>query len=138
MGLTLDATGTKVVIVIRPCPGQSLSEASLWEMNKKGSMRQRQLWGVTATASPAPSPNRLVVGESPEGYRENHALADALPGGDTWLSSDIQLDGLDGFDFRLRDLRKDVLLVDPAWFNNNRYVTADEFERVNAKECAGP
>jgi hypothetical protein len=135
LSLTFDATGTKVVIVVRPCSGQNLSEASLWEMNEKGSMRQRQLWGVRAAASPVPTPSRLVVGEPPVGYREDPSLAGAVPGGDTWLSGAIQLSSLDSIDFRLRDLRKDMLLVDPAWLQNKRYVSADEFEQVNAAEC---
>lgn len=134
IGLTLDPTGAQVVIVTRACAGQSLTDAAVWQLNKKGSQRQRELWGVTASAAPGGSSQHLVVGQRPEGFTEETALAGALPA-DSWLEGVIQQGDSVGLRFRVGSLRKDTLFVDPAWFHNHRYVSAEEFEKVNAQEC---
>jgi len=134
----LDATSGRVVMVVHPCPGQSLTAATVWSMDNKGEELDRKLWSVTATgaASPGATSLRLVVGQAPADFTEDTPLGDDLPAGAP-LDATIQLDSEIGRGFRVRDLRKDMLLVDPPWFHNKRYVTSDEFEQVNAKECGG-
>lgn len=134
----LDETGAHVVIAVYECAGQSLTGAAVWTYTKDRSARDRRLWSITATGSATAGSGggsrRFVVGQTPDGFTQDTPLTADLPT-DVSLDGVLQLDGDLGRDFRVPDLRKGMLLVDAAWFKNRRYVTSDEFDQVNAKEC---
>lgn len=134
IGATIDPDTGMPAAVVYPCPGQAVSAVALWLMNKSGSDRERQLWGVTRSGSAPTSTTRVAVGQTPHGFREDVPLMGQLPS-DAGLQFVVQVGGSVTVGFRLSDLRRDGLLVDPAWFGNRRQVTMGRFEQENAKDC---
>jgi hypothetical protein len=132
VGATIDARRGLPEVVAHPCPGQIVTQVSLWLMSKNGVNRVQQLWSIQRLTGTA-AVTSVVAGDTPDGFTQVVALA-ATPSNTAELNFVVQLGKEEEeIQFRIQDIR--VGEVDPAWFGNHYRVSLDQFNKENAKNC---
>jgi hypothetical protein len=134
IGVTLDSARNAPEVLLRPCPGDRVRQVSLWLLTQDGSDRERRLWSATATAPAAGSPADVVVGARNAGFREDQPLQEAFPAGRTLEAvADIGIPVTSSFD--VDELDSGSVVVDPAWYDGDRHVSAQRFADEATKQC---
>jgi hypothetical protein len=131
---TRDTDRALADLVVYPCPGQSLAQASLWIVTKDGATLVRPIWRISRSSGTS-TPRQILVGDTPQGFSQDVAFA-GVPSDSANLAFLVRF-GQEQVTLQLRmeDLKVDQLLVDPAWFSNHRYISLQDFQRENAKDC---
>lgn len=136
LGASMDLSRNVPELFVYECPGQTLTQVSLWLVTKDGATLVSPIWRITRSET-SRSPTQVTVGETPDGFVQDVPFR-GLPPINSNLAFVTRLGPEElSLQFRLPDLRKGQLLVDAAWYHNKRNVSLEEFNRENAKDCQG-
>jgi hypothetical protein len=122
-----------VSILFAGCPGDEVERVVLELTDDDFEETERVLWEIEAEGGAAASPDPIVVGIVPSGFREITALEEPLQAGDhvhvVVTSSDV---GTIPMSFVVGDVREDEVLV-----RRTRYRDRDDFGDQAAERCPG-
>jgi hypothetical protein len=136
IGVAVDDQRGLPIIVVYPCPGQTLTQVDLWLLSKSGADRIRLLWRIHRSEGTTISPTKVTAGDVPDGFTQDLALVSpSLAGSNLEFVAQFGPE-MEGKDFRMQDLRANDLFVAPEWFGNHSHVSLDQFQRENERDCS--